>query len=840
MEKNTRTSYVSIGLTVIIAVLASLIYAVLDDYYGEHLVILTILFILVIITITYFYNNYIKVNNFKHLKGCIDNYLRQDYDFIKLKDDFNDDNSVGENMLKQGQGISVLYAPSGYGKSYWAKKQFSIFARNKKMDTIPFLIDLKKQGYEHIDINEIFIHTYFSWYNETNVYSCMRELKRITRGKKVVIIIDGIDRLVSSSAQTSQADALVDFINTVEDVFDSNDYNIILTAKAAKIENEKQKESFFNIYTFMNNEVFHDVSLNYLSLLEKSSIIKALKAKYGGYDLDNIVEINKQILGIPIILELICKTDIDLDELFLYDNDGQVNKTKIVSDIISKYVLTKNNNYEIVNLFLPLVAAKIFVLNTYNNTNKWMPAVNFAKKEFITSTNIELLKQIEDKCNIELGYLLEENFLLDDLLEEGKRLLVLGENNNSIYWEHDYFENWFTAKGISLILSLQNINSIKRITKDILTSLNQQCYYSGDLYTLHSNEDKFNMIFYYISNDNRCMESEMLWNNLDFVCFLANRISYFDDTNAEKISAFNPEKVLDILVDKDQNLEIETYANLVSDVAYALLHISEDDIVKDKCCEAFIKVITILKKNDKLKEKQGRVLGNMGAYCQSKGQTKNNSCFVCDGNCPIKTKGNYNKLIGKKKNCYLCAKKLYEESLRVKQELKASCLESSIEKKNIEYDISRSYTCIATNEFYKGNMEESIINNKKAIDILERIISEINNPHLFEDEIFRWRKEVFEAYERCCGSISGYFKNNSGIMDEIYITYFIDYARKWIDNYDEFKSISNSIIKNKATQKMWDRINSIVCELNNDDIIALREEYWNDIVERYNIDVDKR
>ena len=38
-------------------------------------------------------------------------------------------------------------------------------------------------------------------------------------------------------------------------------------------------------------------------------------------------------------------------------------------------------------------------------------------------------------------------------------------------------------------------------------------------------------------------------------------------------------------------LEIETYANLVSDVAYALLHISEDDIVKDKCCEAFIKVI---------------------------------------------------------------------------------------------------------------------------------------------------------------------------------------------------------------------------------------------------------
>lgn len=77
-------------------------------------------------------------------------------------------------------------------------------------------------------------------------------------------------------------------------------------------------------------------------------------------------------------------------------------------------------------------------------------------------------------------------------------------------------------------------------------------------------------------------------------------------------------------------------------------------------------------------------------------------------------------------------------------------------------------------------------------------------------------------------------------MDEIYITYFIDYARKWIDNYDEFKSISNSIIKNKATQKMWDRINSIVCELNNDDIIALREEYWNDIVERYNIDVDKR
>ena len=126
------------------------------------------------------------------------------------------------------------------------------------------------------------------------------------------------------------------------------------------------------------------------------------------------------------------------------------------------------------------------------------------------------------------------------------------------------------------------------------------------------------------------------------------------------------------------------------------------------------------------------------------------------------------------------------------------------------------------------------------IDILERIISEINNPHLFEDEIFRWRKEVFEAYERCCGSISGYFKNNSGIMDEVYITYFIDYARKWIDNYDEFKSISNSIIKNKATQKMWDRINSIVCELNNDDIIALREEYWNDIVERYNIDVDKR
>ena len=80
--------------------------------------------------------------------------------------------------------------------------------------------------------------------------------------------------------------------------------------------------------------------------------------------------------------------------------------------------MTLNNNYEIVNLFLPLVAAKIFVLNTYNNTNKWMPAVNFAKKEFITSTNIELLKQIEDKCNIELGYLLEENFLLDDLLEE--------------------------------------------------------------------------------------------------------------------------------------------------------------------------------------------------------------------------------------------------------------------------------------------------------------------------------------------------------------------------------------------------------------------------------------
>ena len=47
------------------------------------------------------------------------------------------------------------------------------------------------------------------------------------------------------------------------------------------------------------------ISSYYLSLLEKSSIIKALKAKYGGYDLDNIVEINKQILGIPIILELI-------------------------------------------------------------------------------------------------------------------------------------------------------------------------------------------------------------------------------------------------------------------------------------------------------------------------------------------------------------------------------------------------------------------------------------------------------------------------------------------------------------------------------------------------------
>lgn len=704
------------------------------------------------------------------------------YGFLNVADEREGEKHIS-NILDLPK-CSIIYAPSGYGKSFllwkYAKQlnENSTFLSKKKI--FPVFFHVKEFQADGRGLDEYILNEYLKglcrWDNSGSLEDLLKKYKN-----QFVIMIDGLESIRSEE----EINRLIEFI------FKYIKFNIkiVFAIKVEIINDEKDCEKKIKQKYKLDQIERGNIKFIKLERFEESVVNKYIST----HNSLNVSKYLYDIIRIPIFFEMFKNLTADLPLKL------EKREENIIDQILEQYFKGKQSDnsliYTTVNYILPLTAV-YQMENNVSLEDSMYNAIDCFNGSISSNNDVE---KIYNRNGMKIPVQINFCECIDEMAINSLGVIYQENRGSEKYFWHpnDYYENWFIAKGMFLLYITQRFGDLKKCLKKLNGDLKRE-FLQGDF----NNIKTYELILAKFTSIDTFKEGGEEY--LSFLLqFFKNMVYYYDKFGNRKKNSGFCEKILKLFLKYGKSMDFTHYLEGVETITYAMLHIDLDEENRKIAADT---LNNLLEEQNKPQYRlyKSYTLGDLGAYCLYRKETEK-KCQECIAK-KVLVKLN---LIDKNQDffcCPECAKKFHEEGLKIRESIQKDIQEGVLSAENLagltpvtelDYRFSRSYTCLGTDEYYLGNFEEAVRLHETAIDWLKKI----------KNTNYKYVKEILECYERYLGTLKKYYK---------------------------LPTIDKQCIEEKKS-KMMNRLFEwlIICENNQEKIKFIFDDHVNLIYSRY-------
>ena len=667
-------------------------------------------------------------------------YVKSIYHFTDLEE-YKRETKVNIPKIEHLAKCSILYAPSGYGKSFLLWKYAKTLVSEKhflsRHNVIPVFFRIEEFQEDERTLDEYILNKYLRYLSEPQDKSLTDSVLKKYKNT-FIIIIDGLEKATSDTIQE-----LGGFIGR----YKKYNIKIILSVKIENINEANQKKSEKVIkekYGFDHTDVemINVPPLDY-------SVVKANLKKHSLEDAEYL----GTIISIPIFFEMFNSIFEDSIRKYnlkekedIYDiSTDEKREGSIINQMLEQFFaakIEKNQEkcdlvYTVINYILPVAAI-------YNKQrNKSLEKALYISVEYfnrVLSRNTGIKNQyrwhrktVPDSKTFE-DYI--GKIAMDDLgLIYQERL-----GSRKYFWiPKDYYENWFVAKGIRLFYDIHKYDIVttclKYINEDIGASFLDGNFNNAKLYDL---------ILV------RLLDVKNTFNSrLEYLFFLKNMVYYYDKFGNRQDNNGLTSYAIRLYTVYTGKMSLKNYIEGAETIAYAMLHIKLTAGNMQQVSDVLQELLFLRDMDEAYILYRSYTLGDLGAYCLFRKNMERNcrECIARDILKRLRIIDNTTVFL----NCCECAKLFHEQGLKIRQDVEQKIKEGSLcldkingisSMEELQYRLSRSYTCLGTDYFYAGEYKTAVQKHKKAIEYLKGLTT------------YKHFQELLECYERYLGTIN--------------------------------------------------------------------------------------
>lgn len=629
----------------------------------------------------------------------------------------------------------ILYAPSGYGKSFLLWKYAKTLVNEKhffcRRNIIPVFFRIEEFQEDNRRLDEYILKKLRHLsepQDESLTDSVLKKYKNV-----FVIMIDGLEKATSDTIQE-----LGSFIAR----YKKYNIKIILSVKIENINETNQKKSEKAIkekYGFghVDVEMINIPPLDY-------SIVKTNLKKHSLEDAEYL----GTIISIPIFFEMfnsIFDDSIRGKEDFHDVLTDEKREGAIINQMLEQFFeakIEKNPEkrdlvYTVINYILPVAA----IYNKQRNTSlekALVLSVEYFNR--VLSQNADITGQYRRYRKIVPNSKTFEDYIGKIAMDDLGLIYQESLGSRKYFWiPKDYYENWFVAKGIRLFYDIHKYDILAKCLKYINDDIGES-FLDGNF----NNAKLYDLILARLLKINN-----MFGSRPEYLLFLKNMVYYYDKFGNRQGNNGLTSHAIELYTAYKNTIPLKDYIEGAETIAYAMLHIRLTSTNMRQVSAVLRDLLTLQKKDEAYVLYRSYTLGDLGAYCLFRKNMERNcrECIARDVLKQLKIIDDTTLLL----NCCECAKLFHGQGLIIRQDvekrIKAGRL--SLDKINgissmeeLQYRLSRSYTCLGTDYFYEGEYKIAAEKHKKAIEYLNGVTT------------YKHFQELLECYERYLGTIN--------------------------------------------------------------------------------------
>ena len=662
------------------------------------------------------------------------NYVKSIYHFSK-SEEYKRKTKVCIPEVEHLVKCSILYAPSGYGKSFLLWKYAKTLVNEKhffsRRNVIPVFFRIEEFQEENRTLDEYILKKLRHLSEPQDESLTDSVLKKYNN--TFIIMIDGLEKATSDTIQE-----LGGFIEK----YKKYNIKIILSVKIENINEANQKKTEKVIkekygFDHIGVEMINVPPLDY-------SVVKTNLKKHSLEDAEYL----GSIISIPIFFEMFNSVFEDPTretEVFHDVSTDEKREGSIINQMLEQFFevkIEKNQEkrdqvYTVINYILPVAAI-------YNKQrNKSLEKALYLSVEYfnkVLSRNTDIKNQYRWDRKIVPGSKTFEDYIgkiaMDDLgLIYQERL-----GSRKYFWiPKDYYENWFVAKGIRLFYDIHQYDILTTCLKYINVDIGAS-FLDGNF----NNAKLYDLILARLLDVNNTFSSKT-----EYLFFLKNMVYYYDKFGNRQGNNGLASYAIGLYTAYKKTIPLKDYIEGAETIAYAMLHIKLSSNNMRQVSAVLRDLLTLQEKEEAYVLYRSYTLGDLGAYCLFRKNMERNcrECIARDVLKQLKIIDDTTVLL----NCCECAKLFHGQGLKIRQDVEQNIKAGSLflEKINgisnmeeLQYRLSRSYTCLGTDYFYMGEYKTAVEKHKKAIEYLKGVTT------------YKHFQELLECYERYLGTIN--------------------------------------------------------------------------------------